>query len=176
MLDKRLFLAEMLRRTANVAVGASAVRGSPYGTAAAARAHLAKVRLPRFAGTKQQFDRALDEETRKLMRTLPQGARHWGLSRKLLNIFLRDAFYNRFLCSEYGLNRIEHWLELPLDSHVGKKLNEQSGSGDLPRWNTIRALTPELNRQFQVSALEIAKERGLSRVHLDLFFWRGKKT
>lgn len=176
MVDKKLFLAEMLRRTANVAVGASAVRGSPYGTAAAARTHLAKVRLSGFVGAKPQFDRALDEETYKLMRALPRGARHWGLSRKLLNIFLRDAFYNRFLCREYGLNRIEHWLELPLDSHVGKRLNEQSGSGDLPRWNTIKALTPRLNRQFQATALEIAKRRGLSRAHLDLFFWRGKKT
>jgi hypothetical protein len=61
------------------------------------------------------FTALLNDQTRKLQKALPRGARHWGTARKALNIFLRDALYNHYLCNEYGFNRLEQWLEVPLD-------------------------------------------------------------
>ena len=171
------FIAAMQRRTASIAVGASTVRGiAPAGTVARARAHLADLDLTIFhQPTERRFRAVLDRETLKLQHTLPRGGRYWGLARKLLNIFLRDAFYNKYLAQQYTLNSVESWLEVPLDSHVGNRLRSECPDYALPRWKTIKALTPELSAEFQSAARVIAPDREIAPVHLDLYFWRDQR-
>jgi len=168
------FVAAVQRRTASVAVGASTVRGiGPADTAARARAHLAKLDLDKFCQpTEHRLRNTLDRETLALMRSLPDGGRYWGLARKLLNIYMRDALYNKYLSKHYRLSAIERWLEVPLDSHVGKRLRSEFPGSPLPAWRTIKGLTPELSAVFQSAARVIASDRGIAAVHLDLFYWR----
>src|SRR4051794_30529212 len=93
------------RRVAEVAIGASTVRGQgAKGVAAAARQVLAGVPLRAFAAADPAaFRSVLDDATIRLMRALPEAARSWGLARKCLNVFLRDALYNVYLAAEFGL-------------------------------------------------------------------------
>jgi hypothetical protein len=73
-----------------------------------ARTFLEQLPLRRF-GTSQSaaFCSHLDRATEELLSGLPDGARHWGLARKLLNIFLRDALYTGYLADEYSLQKSE---------------------------------------------------------------------
>jgi hypothetical protein len=174
MVTPALMLREIQRRTAMVAVGATTVHGAGgAGTVAAARAHLARLNLRRIVvRSEKRFRNALDRETLALARALPRGSRHWGLARKLLNIFLRDALYNVYLSNAYAITRIERWLELPLDSHVGKNLQLEMRGVFVPKWKTIKGLTPNLSASFQAIARTVAEAKGIAPVHLDLFLWR----
>ncbi len=169
------FLDMARRRVAQVAVGPSTLRGNgPKGTAVAVRKHLASRDLGGFVQrTEVAFRKRLDFETDELLAAMPRSARHWGLARKLLNIFLRDALYNRYVSSAEHFEGIEEWLEVPLDSHVGKRLRREPGFNALPPWGTIRGLTPVVHRQFQDAASSVARLHGVARVHLDLLYWRG---
>ncbi len=82
-------------RAARISVGASTVRGrGNAGVVAASRSHLRRVDLSRFGQTtRARFNKNLDSATIALRDSLPRGARHWGLARKVLNIFLRDCLY-----------------------------------------------------------------------------------
>jgi hypothetical protein len=168
------FLAFLQRRIANTSVGPSTVRGmGPRGTVEAARRHLVGVELRTFAlASEQEFVERLDFETDRLMRKLPGEASRWGIARKLLNIFLRGATYNRFLCGAYDLPCAEPWLEVPLDSHVATGLREEDGGKALPPWRTVKDLDPVVSRQYQDFAAVVAKQKGIVRVHLDLLYWR----
>ena len=114
----------------------------------------------------------LNRATGSFLRALPRKAKHWGLARKLLNIFLRKAAYDRYLSHSFGLRRVERWMEVPLDSHVGKQLRERREGGHLPRWKTVIGLTPEESAAFQEVATAVAKRKGVSRVDLDVYLWR----
>ena len=155
------------------AIGPSAVRGQPSGTADACRNFLKKVNLmkvPRRSPT--LFRKWLDHETQCLQRELPNPDRPWGIARKALNLFLRSCFYNRFLYERHRLERIASWLEVPLDSVVAKKLKEHAGRGKLPRWFGLGRLTPKDSEVFQRYALEYAADKGLpARVFLDNYLW-----
>lgn len=161
------------KRTAALAIGASTVRGAGRaGAAKSAREHFATLKLARFSvSTERRFRNQLNRETNALLRGLPPGARHWGLARKLLNIFLRDCLYNAILSEAYSLDKIERWLEVPLDSHVGKRLYDESPSG-LPRWSTIKGLTPSVSDVYQFVARKVAARRGIAPIHLDVLYWR----
>src|SRR6185369_649911 len=94
-------------RTARVAITASATRGQKApGLVASARAFCAGLDLAQFS-TKDStvFERRLNTQTNRLLSALPRRARHWGVSRKLLNIFLRDALYTRYLAEQFGLDK-----------------------------------------------------------------------
>ena len=162
------------RRLGSASVGPSTARGmGPKGTIQAARAYLQNVELRRFCvHSERAFQRRLNETTEELRRRLPNGARYWGSSRKFLNIFLRDCFYNRYICEHYKLHALEPWLEVPLDSHVAKGMGKCPAGGDVPRWRTVVGLTPEQNAVFQACASRLAASEGVCRVHLDLKFWR----
>lgn len=143
----------------------------PKGTVAAAHSYLEQLDLRVFStGSATGFRRALDGKTDSLARRLPE--RRWGIARKCLNIFLRDAAYNRFLCRAYNLDRIEPWLEVPLDRQVAEGLKREAGRGFLPRWRAIKTLDPEVSRRYQDFAARVAKGKGIHRVHLDLLYWR----
>ena len=118
---------------------------------------------------------ALNELTEGLLRALPEpDQKKWGLARKSLNLFFRDALYNFYLRETYDLKKFEAELEIPLDSHVGKELKNLDPA--LPVWTTVIGLTCDQSTKFQESALKIANRQGIHRVHLDIYYWRGSKT
>lgn len=164
----------MQRRIANTSIAPAAARSmGPAGTIQAARRYLSRLDLSDFSSRHEsQFAERLNHYTKGLRRRLPEGGRHWGSSRKFLNIFLRGVVYNRYLCHEFALTQIETWLEVPLDSHVAKGLRHELGGECLPGWKSVISLNHYQNRQFQDFASEVANRYGTSRVHLDLRYWR----
>src|SRR5437879_4194926 len=89
-------------RAARIAAGVSATRGQGRGATKAARVYLSRLDVLRFGTARHQlFRKRLDLATRKLLSALPRRARSWGLSRKLLNIFLRDSLYTTYLCDHF---------------------------------------------------------------------------
>ena len=169
-------LEKLKARTARTAVGAStAQKMGPKGTITAAREFLQGVNLRKFgaAKTERTYFRLLDAETIALRNALPRTAQHWGSARKFLNIFLRNCAYNKYLCGAYGLDAIEQWMEVPLDSHVASGLKQQPEGTELPRWRTVIGLTPEESAVLQEVASRIANREGIARVHLDVHYWNG---
>jgi hypothetical protein len=145
----------------------------PKGTIKTARKYLADLDLSRFlTDTRDEFNKELDAATNELMRKLPKGFRHWGSSRKFLNIFLRGCCYNKYLCTHHNLKKIESWLEVPLDSHTAKGLKAHAKRGELPKWRGVIHLTPKDSEIYQDFASKLAKTDGVNRVDLDVKFWR----
>jgi hypothetical protein len=169
---KEDFIAQMQKKVAVSAVGASAVRGQPKGTIEVARGHLARIALghvPRRDALR--FAEWLDRRTEEMTFGAQARAVPWGVARKCLNLFLRDAFYNRYLHEEYNLAPIERMLEVPLDGVVGRFLIRARKDGSLKSWPGLKRLTPEHSTQFQKVAARIADAEGIPRVHLDIFVW-----
>lgn len=169
--NRKEFLKTVQSRAARIAVGASAVRGKGNkGVVPAARSFLREMNLRPFGSRDEKaFTAALDKATNRLCAVLPPGARHWGVARKVLNIFLRDCFYTSYLMKNYRLRSAERLFELPLDSITVKQL-KRAVKG-LPRWGGVRHLSPSLNRRLQEAAAEEARRRGIARVHLDAVWW-----
>jgi hypothetical protein len=127
--------------------------------------------LARFACTSDvQFGRALDRTTSALELVLPPRARSFGLSRKVLNLFLRDAVYNHHLRSCFGLGSALRWFEIPVDSVVAKELRLRVGRS-VPIWPTFRGMSPEAHAAYQCAASGLARQLRIHRVHLDAFLW-----
>jgi len=141
------------------------------GVARAGRIFLSGLDLRGFGTDRpRRFAKALDEATEGLRRALPKQARHWGLARKGVNLYLRSCLYTVYTRDAFSLEKAEHLFEVPLDSLTGKALYHASRA-TLPRWKTIRGLTPEASSLFQTVAASIAAERGMARVHLDAVWW-----
>ncbi len=137
---------------------------------AAGRIHLSKLSLADFAVTSPgAFKKRLDQETHRLQAAL-DGAGSFGLARKLLNIFLRDALYTTYVAEWFQLEKTEHLLEIPLDGIVAKKLRE-SDPRNLPRWLGVKHLTPEASAAYQEAAAKCAAKQNLARVDLDTYWW-----
>jgi hypothetical protein len=117
-----------------------------------------------------KFEAALDDLTLELIAAVKQVK--WGAARKFLNIFLRDASCNYFLRRHHGLENVERYLELPLDSHVATWLRRKAKKGHFRSWKSVISVDRELNRKYQIFAQSVADEMGLARVHLDLYAWR----
>jgi hypothetical protein len=138
----------------------------------AARDALAGLNLERFVvRSEPEFAQELERVTRYMQRRLPEPAR-WGTARKALNIFLRDVLYNTYLARELGFRRVERWLELPLDSYTVKALRGQASAWLLPRWPGVANVDRDDYALYQAAAARVGRERGLARVHLDVFWWR----
>jgi hypothetical protein len=141
--------------------------------AKAAREFLGGMRLAAF-GThdRHAFNRGLDRSTELLLAAFPAHcANWWGLSRKLLNIFLRDCFYTTYLDAAYGLHAAEGLFEIPLDSITAKQIRQRQRGSKLPQWKGVRKLTKEVNAAYQHAALLDAKLQDVARVHLDACWW-----
>lgn len=151
------------------------------GVAAAARSYLTQLDLAKLAADPEAFPELLDQRTDSLLERFEGDARErWGLARKILNLFLRDAVYNVHLRKAYRLAVLENLLELPLDGESAKRVRRdyrrlRKGRPDLPNlpaWKGPFVLTPRKSRDHQQAALEVAQAKGLrARVHLDAFFW-----
>jgi hypothetical protein len=171
------FIHALQLRAARSAIGPSTARGrGNTGVVSRGREYLGQLDLRRF-GTSQpkRFRNALDEATDGLRGSFPRTARHWGLARKGLNIFLRDCLYTSYLSDVYSLQLAEPYYEVPLDSLTGRALYTEA-DGALPRWRTIRDLSKMVSDQFQEVAARVAAERRIHRVHLDAFWWGVRQT
>ena len=177
------FIDHIQRQISELAVGASALRNQGgSGLIKAARAHFKATNIDLYGSAKDAaaFLKLLDNDTATLQSIFPTGAQHWGAARKAMNLFLRDACYNRFLSSHYGLARIEQWLEVPLDKDVATGLTDDLRRGtysmpsgfSAPNWTKIKALTATASADFQSMAQAYSNLLGISRVHVDLLYWR----
>jgi hypothetical protein len=160
-------------RTARIAASASAARGQRTpGLVAAARKYFETLPLRQFGVSRPRlFKKRLDRATLELMRTFPKKGRSWGVARKLLNIFLRDAFYTTYLCDAHHLGSAEHNYELPLDSITARRLRLEASQNAIPRWHGVKHLTPEMSDIFQAAAAAVASLQGIARIHLDASWW-----
>jgi hypothetical protein len=167
---------ELLRaiqsRAARIAVGASTARGRGNGgVVAASRDFFTRLDLGPFGGAPANFGQTLDQTTQDLLMALPSNGRHWGLARKLVNIFLRDCLYTTHLDSQHRLSASEHLFELPLDSLTAKALKRATGRGMLPQWPGLRHLAQDVSASFQEAAKTNAASKTVARVHLDAVWW-----
>lgn len=160
-----------------MAVSASAARGQRApGLVEAARRYLAVLPLRQFGVSREEVFRSrLDRATQRLTAALPGRGRSWGVARKLLNIFLRDALYTSYLRDRFRLGASEQFYELPLDSITAKRLRREVAAGQLPRWKGVKYLIPEVSQQYQTAAAAIAIARGIARAHLDAYWWVGPR-
>lgn len=166
------FICIMQRRTGVVAVGPSALRGQGKGVLKAAQAYLGTMDLSKAPKTNAtKYARWLDGHTKAMLRTLPVKNEPWGAARKALNLFMRDALYNRYLNRHYRLGKIETWLEIPLDRAVAKGLKRDAGRGNLPPWPGLKRLRKGTSDKYQAFAAECAGRKGIARVHLDMYLW-----
>jgi hypothetical protein len=172
-MTKAEFLNTIQSRTARVAIGASTVRGrGNAGTVAASRQFVRSLPLQRFAlDDPSRFAAELDRTTDDLCAALPRNAQHWGLARKILNIFLRDCLYTTYLSEAYQLQRAENLLELPLDSITARQLQLIAGRGVLPRWPGVRHVTADVSARYQAVPAKEANARKIARAHLDALWW-----
>ena len=166
------FISTMQRRVATVAIGPSTLRGQGKGVIQATQDFLARLSLARIpASGEARFRVWLDRQTESLLDALPIKNRPWGAARKAINIFLRDALYNRYLAHRFGLRKLEPWLEIPLDSAVAKGLKRLAGRGVLPPWPGLKHLRKDISDEYQAVAFEMASRKGMAKVHLDMYLW-----
>jgi hypothetical protein len=126
-------------------------------------------------GKQADFVHWLDAKTEELRKSFPLGGQHWGAARKVMNLFLRHACYNVYVRERYRLQRIEGWLEVPLDDIVAKKLKRAAGRGKLPYWPGLKGLDKEVSRIYQEFAEKFAGQKAIARVHLDPLLWGGDR-
>jgi len=166
------FIPTMQQKVSVSAIGPSALRGQGKGVLKASQKFLTSLSLDRVpASGEAQFRVWLDWQTELLLDKLPIKGRPWGAARKAINLFLRDALYNQYLCARFNLGRIEPWLEIPLDGVVARELKREAGRGGLPRWRGLKYLKADESARFQAFASERARELGIERVHLDMYLW-----
>jgi hypothetical protein len=122
------------------------------------------------------FRQRLDDATDILTGLFPDGARHWGRARKVINIFLRDSLYNRYLADHYHLDSIASFLEVPLDGDVAANLQHYATQNNkaLTKWPQIKGLTPTISDEYQSIATGAARDYEIDRAHLDLMWWRNR--
>ncbi len=95
---------------------------------------------------------------------------NWGKV-KLLNIFLRNAFYNHYLRKHNNLEAAERHFEIPMDSAVAKGLHREFPRGTFRSWPSLKRLTRIEHAEYQHRSRLLATKSGLARVHLDAVLW-----
>lgn len=154
----------------------SALRGRTSGTIGAARDFLSHLPLEQFGVRRSAlFYPRLDLATENLRLNLPRKDQFWGVSRKALNIFLRNAFYNSYLNERYRLGTAEYIFEVPLDSITTSRLYSEAKPKELHRWKGVMYLQPEQNRIYQEVARRVARKERIARIHLDTYWWGGNR-
>ena len=173
---KREFIAAVQRHVARVSIVPSAVRGqrSP-GLAAAARDFLCVMSLAPLLRAMQSFASQLDTAAAELEVALPKAGRSWGIARKALNIFFRNALYTSYLNDRFVLARAEHFYEVPLDSIVAARRADDACEIGLGPWCGVKYLTPAVNAEYQELARRQAATMGIAPVHLDVYWWGGSR-
>ncbi|OGO20102.1 MAG: hypothetical protein A2Z15_06545 [Chloroflexi bacterium RBG_16_50_11] len=186
MIEDQSFIVKVQKRVAEGSIGLSTLRGQGSGIADTVRRFLIKIELSKLAKMdSKQFMTWLNQETKTLANRLPkvESKRNWGAARKSINIFLENAFYNRFLFNEYSLHKLESFLELPFDSNSVSGLKKDLDKRKhrvLPKWDSIKYLKEEDHKECQNIANEVVKKKFISskhksRIYLDLYYWRKKR-
>lgn len=172
-ISEKQLLALIQQFAAVDAVGTSAVRGQPAGTKKAIQDYLAKMSLSDIPyRSKDAFGEWLNQHTAFIQRRLPNPNAPWGIARKTLNLFLRACYYNHYLRRRYGLGKIGHWMEVPLDGVVARELKRDAGRGVLPRWVGLEYLEQQDSDKFQDHARKFAAACRLPvTVFLDNYLW-----
>lgn len=171
------------RRLSQVSIGASAIRSQGSGG-------LIKILRDYFFDeidlqefkivlkNEMEYKMFLDKHTLVILERFPENAKSWGAARKGLNLFLRDIVYNRFFSTIFSLpndftefNEMIKFMEVPLDKEVAFGLISDS-KGKLPKWKTIKGLSPEISELFQNQASVISESENIARINLDLKYWR----
>jgi hypothetical protein len=166
------FIEAVQTRAARIACGASATRGQGAGVVAAGRDFLNQLPLSQFSvGRRSLFEQRLEDATQNLCAAFSSSGRSWGLARKVLNIFLRDALYTSYLADTFHLRNAEANFEIPLDSITARHLRKRAGRGHLPLWLGVKHLTPEASAEYQLFASQFAVNHHMPRVHLDTYWW-----
>jgi len=174
---KNHFLQVVQEKVAVSSIGPSALRGQGGGgVVRAARNYCRTLNLRKLTSfeREQSFVEYLDIATKEL--TLSSQYLRWGAARKSLNLFLRDTLYNTYLNKAFRLNRIESWLEIPLDSVVAKGLRSMDDREELPAWPGLKQLSPEISSKYQEFARRQTDRLGTLRVHLDMYLWLSGRT
>lgn len=179
--ESKEFIEALINRVAEVSVSASALRNQGAGgIIGICRDHFRHLDLLKFSDylNSSDFKEYLDEETQILLNKFPSKGHSWGAARKALNLFFRDVCYNHYLRAYLSLPSEDNFsvfqnLEIPLDKDVAVGLS--SVRIDLPKWNSIKSLSPEQNKVYQDAAVEEAEKQQTLRVHLDMEYWRRNK-
>jgi hypothetical protein len=168
----RAFVDAVQARVARIAISASAARGQQApGLVKAARDFCVGIDLSQFSTTESAlFASRLEATTQELLKVLPPAGQSWGVARKLLNIFLRDALYTCYLRDGYNLTASEEFFEIPLDSISSKQILRLP-SITLPGWPGVKYLSADFSEKYQSVAQREADRRGMKRVHLDTIWW-----
>jgi hypothetical protein len=166
-MQNKQFILDLQRFTAISSVGVSALRRQGVGVIGRIRKYLGSLDLTvtRSLKSQEEFSGWLDRKTEYLVQNKNV---KWGAARKALNLFLRDCLYSKYLCAEYGLDHLERWLEMPLDSVTATQLKKDAGRGGLPIWQGLRKLKKKDSKQFQDHASQMAATKKIARVHLDV--------
>lgn len=186
-MDKNVTLIQRVqKRVAELSIGPSTLRRQGSGEMPKeARKFLRELPLRALADMDSEqymvwLNKHTDGLVQKFLKIEPK--RNWGAAREAINIFLENAFYNRFLYAEYSLRKIERFLELPFDSNTVAGLRKDIDlykikQGVLPKWDTIIHLEPTDHEVFQDYATRVAEKKlksikHKSRIYLDLYYWR----
>ncbi len=166
------FISTVCHMVAVTSVGPSALRGQGKGVLKVSQGFLASLSLECIPSSCEgEFRSWLDRQTKILLDKLPITGRPWGAARKALNLFLRDILYNKYLSSEFEIEMIEPWLEVPLDSAVARGLKSEAGRGRLPQWPGLKNLNSDASYTYQNFAATYANSLDVERVHLDMYLW-----
>jgi len=170
---------------AAASVGPSTVRSYPGETKSICQRHLSSLNLrPLRQGSPSDFRTFLTRQTQSLIRklssnsALPIPESYFGVARKVVNIFLHNAYYNQFLCEHFSLWRHVESYEVPLDSKVARGIRADSRSLGLAfepswEWSSLRAFDASTNQRYQELARAIAESMATYRVHLDDYYYPG---
>jgi hypothetical protein len=181
------FIDKIHKRLSIVSVGASALRNQgASGIVDIARDYFYQsISLDDYIeklSSPDRFAKFLDDHTQKLLKVFPADGKSWGAARKGLNLFFREAVYNKFISDHYKLptdltdfNKLIRQLEVPLDFDVATGIYKDK-NGTIPQWISIKKLTKEVSDIYQKEALAIADSKKIARVHLDLIYWRQRET
>jgi hypothetical protein len=173
-MQKSDFLKLMQQYVANIAISGSTLRNQgAAGIVQVSRKYLATLDMENLKKLDPlNYLQVMERWTDKLAQQFPDGAKNWGTARKAINVFMTQAFLNKYLSEEYGLQKFADVLEIPLDSQVAFGLRKLAERNKLPQWSGIRRLRPEISSRYQEFASQNAKERNIPKVCLDMIFWR----
>ena len=175
------------KRVADISITTSVVRGIGFNRAlAVARNFVAQLDLSEFSAQarhEQAFIDLLNKKTDELQLRLQEQrarlakarsteAKLWGSARKVLNVFLCEAYFNRALERRYKLRELADWLEVPLDSQVVTEIRRKAqelGFEKPPSVRGVKWLDQETSATYQTFARKIAAEMLLpARIYFEV--------
>ena len=65
---------------------------------------------------------------------------------------------------------------MPLDRNVATGLSKEAKKWgvSLPKWDAIKRLKEKESEEYQSFAHDLALDRGIARIHLDLYYFRNR--